>query len=75
MNVPSDLGLLLRVWLAILLYIVFLGILSKDWGGAIFQGLIWGLIMSFVLPRVLDLVAERELRKSFHNSEQKDQKQ
>ena len=65
MNVFSELKLLLKLWLAILFYILFLGIVLQDWGRAIIQGVLWGLVVSFVWPRVLDWVSERELRKSF----------
>ncbi len=65
MSVLSELKLLLRLWVAVLIYIVFLGIMLQDWGRAIIQGLLWGLAMSFVWPRVLDWLAERELRKRF----------
>ena len=67
MSVFSELKLLLKFWLAVLCYIVFLGIVLHDWGRAIIQGVLWGLVMSFVLPRLLDWLAERELRKSLED--------
>ncbi len=70
MNIWPEIKLLLRWWLGILLYVVLLGVVLHDWGGAIFQGLLWGLVMSFVSPWILEWTAERQLRKGFNNDEQ-----
>ncbi len=69
MNLSSELKLLVRLWLGILLYIVLLGIVQHDWGSAIIQGLLWGLAMSVVLPWIQGWVAERELRRKLNDRE------
>ncbi len=64
MNVLSELKLLLIFVVATLLYIVFLGVLLQDWGRGIVQGVLWGIIMAMVIPKVSDWRAERRIRKS-----------
>lgn len=69
MNLLSELKILLRLWLGIIVYIVLLGIVQRDWAGAIIQGLLWGLAMSVVVPWIKDRESERELRKKLYDRE------
>ena len=65
MNLLSELKILLRFWLGILVYIVLLGIVQRDWAGAIVQGLLWGMVMALLYPGL----SERELRKKLKDRE------
>lgn len=72
MTLFTELKLLLKFWLVVLAYIVFLGLVLQDWGRAVIQGILWGLVMAFVSPRVFDWVAERELKKSFERKKREE---
>lgn len=63
MTLFTELKMLLKFWLVVLVYIVFLGLVLQDWGRAVIQGTLWGLVMAFVSPRVFDWVAERAKEK------------